>query len=108
MLILKYEREVNRMGNNEAFDLMEMFKLAKGLEEKGIPFDFVSAAFYKGAQIFVYDEEGNREWDAICNEVSYGHEEGLIEIMGDIVDIEATGGDSVEGWLTAEDILKRL
>jgi hypothetical protein len=96
------------MRNNEVLDLMEMFKLAKGLEEKGIPFDFVSSAYCKGAQIFVYDENGNQEWDAICNEMSYGRYQGLIEIMGTIVDEVATGGDSVEGCLTAEDILKRL
>lgn len=46
-------------------------------------------------------------WDAICHHGSYGAEEGLLEIMGDIVDVEAVG-DSVEGWLTAEDVIERI
>lgn len=46
-------------------------------------------------------------WDAICHHGSYGAEEGLLEIMGDIVDDEAVG-DRVEGWLTAADVIKRI
>ena len=46
-------------------------------------------------------------WDAICQRGSHGYEEGLLEIYGVIVD-EAIDGDTVVGWLTAEDIIKRL
>ena len=46
-------------------------------------------------------------WDAICQKGSHGYEEGLLEIYGVIVD-EATDGDTVVGWLTAEDVIKRL
>ena len=46
-------------------------------------------------------------WDAICQRGSHGYEEGLLEIYGVIVD-EATDGDTVVGWLTAEDVIKRL
>lgn len=60
-----------------------------------------------GEQIIVYDEEGHRLWDAICTEYSYGHERGLLEIMGDIVDGRRVG-DSVEGWLTAQDVIDRV
>lgn len=48
----------------------------------------------------------NREWDVICQRGSYGAEEGLLEIYGDIVDQNA--GDSVEGWLTADDVIARI
>lgn len=48
----------------------------------------------------------NREWDVICNRGSYGAEEGLLEIFGKIV--PDTVGDSVEGFLTAEDVIKRI
>lgn len=44
--------------------------------------------------------------DAICHDGSYGRNEGLLEIMG-LVDKEKTGGDSVEGWLTAEEVFRR-
>lgn len=57
-------------------------------------------------QIIVY-ENGKRVWDAICHFGSYGYKEGLLEIMGSIVDVEKDG-DSVVGWLTAQDVIKRL
>lgn len=57
-------------------------------------------------QLIVYDERGNRLWDAICHEGSYGAEEGLLEIYGEI--ISPMAGDSVEGWLTAKDVIKRI
>lgn len=60
-----------------------------------------------GEQIIVYDEEGNRLWDAICTKYSFGREKGLLEIMGDIVD-EKRVGDRVEGWLTAQDVIDRV
>jgi hypothetical protein len=59
-----------------------------------------------GEQIIVYDEEGNRLWDAICTKYSYGHEKDLIEIMGDIAKKHA--GDFVEGCLTAQDVIDRV
>lgn len=58
-------------------------------------------------QIIVYDDYGDRAWDAICHRGSYGYEDGLLEIMGSIVDVEKDG-DSVAGWLTAEDVINRL
>lgn len=84
--------------------LTEIKKLADGLMEKGITFTF--HAFYKGYQIIVNDPRTQEyRWDAVCHDFSYGNDEGLLEIMGDIVENDY---DSVEGWLTAEDILKRL
>ncbi len=53
-------------------------------------------------QIFVPSIE-ECEWDVICQEYSYGYEEGLLEAYGSIV----PDGD-VEGWLTAEDVIARL
>lgn len=58
-------------------------------------------------KIVVNDEDGNYLWDAICHYGSYGYEEGLLEIYGSIVDIEKEN-DSVVGWLTAEDVIKRI
>lgn len=57
-------------------------------------------------QIIVY-KNGERSWDAICHYGSYGYEKGLLEIMGSIVD-EEKDGDSVVGWLTAQDVIERL
>lgn len=103
--------------------MTELDKLEKYLKEKKITFDRIDQSYSKKAellklgypvpdgfgeqhQIIVYDEKGNREWDAICHYGSYGFEKGLLEIMGTIVNVNS--GDSVEGWLTAEDIIKRL
>lgn len=57
-------------------------------------------------QLIIYDERGDRLWDAICQRGSYGAEEGLLEIYGEIVNPMA--GDSVEGWLTAKDVIERI
>lgn len=46
------------------------------------------------------------DWDVICQRGSYGAEEGLLEIYGSIVDPYA--GDSVEGWLTADEVIARI
>ena len=57
-------------------------------------------------QIIVFDEDGKRLWDAVCHYGSYGYEQGLLEIMGTIVN-----GDNehdVVGHLTAQDIINRI
>ena len=79
--------------------MTEMEKLEQGLIERGI--DYTKRALHGGQQIIVED----MNWDAVCHEFSYGHERGLIEIMGSIVDND---DDDVEGWLTAEEILARI
>lgn len=48
----------------------------------------------------------SREWDVICQRGSYGAEEGLLELYGTIVAPNA--GDTVEGWLTADDVIARI
>lgn len=99
-------------------DLSEFNKLEEYLKVKGIPYERISEDTkydpehphyieeLERHQLIVYDERGNRLWDAICHYGSYGAEEGLLEIYGEIVSPMA--GDSVEGWLTAEDVIKRI
>ena len=52
-------------------------------------------------QIIVFKDDC-RSWDVICQHGSCGDDEGLLEGMGDIF------GKDVEGWLTAEDVIKRI
>ena len=59
-------------------------------------------------QIVVFDEKRRIIWDAICNEGSYGYEDGLLEIMGDIVTEKEKETDDVVGWLTAKDVIERI
>ena len=75
----------------------EMMKLAFGLRDRGI--GFKTTCFLDGIQIVV----GDWDWDAICHSGSYGHENGLIEVMG-----LPQCQDDVIGYLTAEDILEMV
>lgn len=59
-----------------------------------------------GYQIVVNDDNGEYLWDAICGWGSFGFKQGLVEIMGVIVSEDA--GDSVEGHLTADEVIKRI
>ena len=55
--------------------------------------------------IIVNDKKEN-EWDVICHPGSYGYKDGLLEAMGkEIVQKEDS---EVEGWLTSEEIIRRL
>ena len=80
-----------------AINQNEMMELAFGLRDRGIGFKMWS--FFDGIQIVV----GDFDWDAVCHSGSYGHENGLIEVMG-----LPQCHDDVIGWLTAEDVLKMV
>lgn len=92
----------------------ELNKLEQYLKEHNISYtrtdrdcEFDSNGYWlvtERHQIIVY-KNGKRSWDAICNYGSYGYEEGLLEIMGDIV---PPGCGTVEGWLTAKNVIDRL
>lgn len=73
----------------------EMLELAIGLQERGIEFEIFS--FHDGLQIRCID------WDAICTHGSYGHEDGLLEVLG----LPQCNGD-VLGWLTAKEVLEMV
>ena len=88
--------------------MSELDKLEQYLKDKGIRYKRIeqNTDTWGRHQINVYDSEGNILWDAICHRGSYGFEEGLLEIYGKIVTAE--DGDSVVGWLTADDVIKRI
>lgn len=56
--------------------------------------------------LVVNTKDGEYLWDAICHPGSYGYEEGLLEVAGDPV-ASPDALDSVEGWLTADEIFAR-
>lgn len=76
---------------------VEINKLAEGLAERGI--EHTIHECFDGLQIVTAD------WDVICHQYSYGHEKGLLEAMGTIVRVD---DDDVEGYLTAEEVLRRI
>ena len=70
-------------------------------------------SIFDGQQVIVADKDGNWLWDAVCHYHSYGGEKGLIEVMEQtgknyILTEEERECDDVLGYLTAEDIIKRL
>ena len=69
-------------------------QLAFGLYASGI--EFQATSFFDGIQFII----GDWDWDAICHSGSYGHENGLIEVMG-----LPQCQDDVIGYLTAEEVL---
>ena len=96
-------------------DMTHLNKLERYLKENGIRYerfdvekliDHDNLCFeLERHQICVPCQE-KAEWDAICHRGSYGAEEGLLEIYGSIVRPDA--GNSVEGYLAAEDVIERI
>lgn len=82
-------------------EYIEMGKLEWLLQEAKIPYriDYVIGM----PSVRYYGHGENLICDAICHSGSYGHEEGLLEIMG-----LTRNGDSVEGWLTSEEVFDRI
>ena len=84
-------------------DYTEMIRLELLLQEAKIPYriDYVIGM----PSVRYYGHGKNLTCDAICHSGSYGHEEGLLEIMGLT---RNDNGDSVEGWLTSEEVFDRI
>ncbi len=97
---------------NTKLNLNEFVKLVVGLNQRGLKIDTELVTNW-GAQVIVYDDEGNRLWDAVINKGSYGSERGLLEIMGSAIvqKVSMMGNDDedeVLGWLTADEILEKI
>lgn len=96
-------------------DLTELNKLEGYLRKNGIEYERIDqereldvygmAIQLERHQICVPAKE-DKDWDVICHWGSYGYEEGLLELYGSLV--TEKDGDSVAGWLTADDVIKRI
>ena len=80
----------------------ELNKLENWLKDNG--YHYISKPKFSGGIVVVNDPNGNYLWDAVWHEFSYGHEKGLLEVMGEAL----LDHDDVEGWLTCEDIVKKI
>lgn len=90
-------------------DILEEYLIQHGYKYERIDKERTALGYDWGRhQIVVHDNDNRYLWDAICHRGSYGYEQGLLEIMGTIVDITRTNGDVVEGWLTAQNVIDRL
>lgn len=83
------------------FSPTEMYKLINLLINAKIPFEVVE--LYDTPQV-CYPSNSSRICDAVCHSGSYGHEQGLLEIMG----LSTDPDDDIEGYLTAEEVYKRI
>ena len=88
--------------NNE-LNFSELSKLFMLLSDADIPCEIRHV--HDGLQV-VYPSVKDCVCDAVCHSYSYGHEKGLLEIMGLVNEEEI--GDTVEGWLTADEVFKRI
>lgn len=98
--------------------MTELDKLEEKLKEKGYKYkriddvhmyqsEYVKEEQDVGRhQIVVFDENDEKIWDAICQYGSYGHDKGLLEVMGEGVVLPGHG-DSVAGYLTADEVMER-
>ena len=89
--------------------MRELDKLETYLKEHGYEYtreDVDGKPYTDVHQIIVY-KNGERLWDAVCHSGSYGHSQGLLEVMGEIADIAGDPG-AVLGWLTAQKVIDML
>ena len=84
----------------------EIIKLHELLNDAGITHLFVFDPENVGFELG-YVENGEVVCSACTHSFSYGHENGLIEIMG-LLTPEELKRDEVAGWLTAEDVFQRI
>lgn len=92
-------------------DKLEMYLITKGIryeriDEPEVIDQRTGMIISLGRHQIVVPDRVNRMWDAICHRGSYGYEEGLLEVMGTIVDPNC--GDTVEGFLMASEVIERL
>lgn len=79
----------------------EPLRLAYMCLTNNIPFEI--AEMWDGFIIGYPTLDLDRVSDAICHNGSYGHTQGLLEIMG----LTKNTADAVEGCLTAEEVFER-
>lgn len=90
----------------------EIFKLKILLDEAGVPYEFIDrSAMFCGITAYqicypCYDHK-KQVCSAVQNPISYGKEADLIEIMG-LLTPEEKEIDMVKGYLTAEDVARRI
>lgn len=95
------EWDINKM---EKYN--EILKLKEMLIQQGIPFDF--SEIHGGYHIF-YPNKDNVICSVIEHDFSYGREKDKLEIQGLLTEQELEGiGDTVLGYLTAEDVFARI
>lgn len=81
--------------------MTELEKLKKYLDDNGYYSEW-NGVYGENDQIIVYKNPAktNRYWDVVCHRNSYGGDQGLLEIYGELL-------DDVEGDLTADKVIEK-
>jgi hypothetical protein len=82
----------------------EIKRLVEMLEIANIPFELTDDIMENSDNQIWYPNYKEHICDVICHEFSYGGKDGLLEIMG----LSENEYDDVEGWLTAEEVFKKI
>ena len=85
----------------------EIDKLIKILNAQGVcsPIDWKVVELYGRPQvIFLNPQSEEQIGDAVCHFGSYGHQEGLIEVMG----FPFSDEEGVVGFLTADEVIHQI
>ena len=85
----------------------EIDKLIKILIDQGVccPIDWKVEELYGRPQvIFLNPQNGEQIGDAVCHFGSYGHEKGLVEVMG----LPFCDEEDVVGFLTADEVSHQI
>lgn len=85
-------------------NLKEITNLAIMLNAAKIPFEIFG--YFDGA-VLKYPSIEKEVCSVICHKGSYGHANGLLEIMGLLTE-EEESRDCVLGWLTAREVFSRI
>lgn len=91
---------------NVSLNTIEIFRLANMLKHTNIPFKFLEDICYNGYHLHYMVNE-KIICSVICTDISYGHEQGLLEICG-LLTKEELQMDYVKGFLTAQDVFDRI
>lgn len=87
----------------------EILRLKKMLEDAGIPFRFREQD--NGGHLSSLDfteEEIDKGWSVIEHDGSYGREQDLLEIAGEILTKGDAAIDDVRGYVSAEEVFGRI
>lgn len=81
----------------------EIFKLKDMLEKEGIEYEFYDRSIHREHYQILIHKNGERLVSVIEGYGTYGNEQDRLEIMG-LTEHEY----DVEGWLSAEEVFKRI
>ena len=89
----------------------EIFKLKRMLEEAEIPFVFSDNVYDKKHMLHIQYPNASDE-ERVCSVVqgygTYGGDVDMLEILGLLTKREKRNNNAVAGWLSAENVFKRI